>query len=138
MTPRELADAYLAALGDGDLDGILRLFTPDGMVRSPLYGPMPAAEFYPAVLADTSASHLTLRGVTTGETATGETLVNVWFHYDWRLANGDAAPFDVVDVLELDAQSRVAVLNIVYDTVDVRPAYEKAIGRPSWRAAGDG
>ncbi|MFC4534902.1 nuclear transport factor 2 family protein [Sphaerisporangium dianthi] len=137
MTPHELAGAYLAALSDGDLGRILDLFAPNGMVRSPMYGPMAAAEFYPAVLADTSASHLTLRGVTTGQTAAGVTLVNVWFHYDWRLASGLAAPFDVVDVLELDEQGRVAVLHIVYDTVDVRQAYEEDTGHTSWRAARD-
>jgi ketosteroid isomerase-like protein len=52
--------------------------------------------------------------------------------FDWRLPSGRPAPFDVVDVLELSADSRVAALHIVYDTADVRPAFEQDTGKPSW------
>ena len=42
MTPDELAHAYLDALGHGDVTAMLSLFTADGQVHSPLYGPQPA------------------------------------------------------------------------------------------------
>ncbi|WP_214416674.1 nuclear transport factor 2 family protein [Sphaerisporangium fuscum] len=137
MTPRELADAYLAALSKGDLDRILALFAPGAMVYSPMYGPNSAVDFFPKTLGDSSASYLTLRGVTTGETVTGTRLVNIWFHYDWRLPSGRPAPFDVVDVMELDAEGRIAAMHIVYDTIDVRPAYEEDTGHPSYRKPRD-
>jgi hypothetical protein len=60
--------------------------------------------------------------------------VTFWFHFDWRLPSGRPAPFDVVDVAELDAQGRITSLHIVYDTVDVRPAFEEHTGATSWRA----
>jgi hypothetical protein len=50
------------------------------------------------------------------------------------LPSGEAAPFDVVDVAELDEDGLVTSLSIVYDTVDVRPAFERATGS-SWRSA---
>lgn len=45
------------------------------------------------------------------------------------LPDGTAAPFDVVDLAELDDDGRVRSIRIVYDTVDVRPAFEAATGR---------
>ena len=137
MTPEELAEAYLGALGRGDLDALAGLFSDGAVVHSPLYGPLPAGDF-PALFADTAESRLTLRGVTHGSTAQGTALVTIWFHFDWQLPSGQRAPFDVVDVLELAADDRIAVLHIVYDTADVRPIFENETRRPSWPAGQSG
>ena len=132
MTAAELVSAYLAALERGDAAGVLELFAPGAMVRSPLYGPQLATEFYPKLFADTSSSRLTLLGLMEGRTQHGTALISFWFHFDWRLPSGVAAPFDVVDLAELDEDGRIATLRIVYDTVDVRPAFEREMGT-SWR-----
>ena len=134
MTPQDLAEAYLGALGRGDPDALAGLFSNGAVVHSPLYGPLPAADFFPALFADTAQSRLTLRGVTQGSTAQGTPLVTVWFHFDWQLPSGQRAPFDVVDVLELAADDRIAALHIVYDTADVRKVFENETRRPSWHA----
>jgi ketosteroid isomerase-like protein len=131
VTPQELAEAYLGALGHGDLDALAGLFSDGAVVHSPLYGPLPAGDFFPALFADTAESRLTLRGVTHGSTAQGTPLVTIWFHFDWQLPSGQRAPFDVVDVLELAADDRIAALHIVYDTADVRPIFENETRRPS-------
>ena len=132
----DLVQRYLAALERADASAVLELFTPDAVVHSPLYGPCPAARFYPSLFADTGSSRLTLRGVTHGQTVDGTSLVTFWFHFDWRLPSGAAAPFDVVDVAELSDDGRIAVLRIVYDTVDVRPVFEAETGS-SWRPPRD-
>jgi ketosteroid isomerase-like protein len=132
LARRQLAEAYLDALARADLAAMLALFSEDALVHSPLYGPTPARQFYPALFGDTSQSLLTLLGVTHGARADGTPLVSIWFHFDWRLPSGRAAPFDVVDVLELSADGRVASLHIVYDTADVRPAFEQDTGKLSW------
>src|SRR5205823_14253662 len=54
MTGRTLAAEYLSAIERGDLDAIPALFHPGATVHSPLYGPLPATEFYPRLLADTA------------------------------------------------------------------------------------
>ena len=54
--------------------------------------------------------------------------------FDWTLSGGRQAPFDVVDVLELAPDGRIAALRIVYDTADVRPVFEQETGKPSWHA----
>ena len=87
------------------------------LVHSPLYGARPAREFYPALFADTSQAILTLKSVMRGEDQTGQMTVSFWFHFDWRLPSGAAAPFDVVDIATLAPDGKVKELHIVYDTV---------------------
>ncbi len=131
----ELVAAYLRALSAADADLAVSLFTDGGLVHSPLYGTQPAAEFYPALFEDTSQANLTLKSVMTGHDQDGAITVSFWFHFDWRLPSGEAAPFDVVDVATLGPDGRIEQLHIVYDTVDVRPAFEADVGRSSWRGS---
>jgi hypothetical protein len=135
MQADELVETYLRALQSLHVDLVVSLFAPGGVVHSPLYGPMPAAEFYPALFADTGGARLTLRSVMRGVDRVGTPTVSFWFHFDWRLPTGAAAPFEVIDVAQLDDDGLIMDLKIIYDTVDVRPAFEAATGRPSWRAA---
>ena len=129
----ELVARYLAAVESADVPGMLALFAPDAVVRSPLYGNLPAHEFYPALFADTGEASLTLLGTMTGRSVAGRPLVSFLFHFDWVLPSGTAAPFDVVDVAELDDDGLIGSLRIIYDTVDVRPAFEADTGRRSSR-----
>ena len=104
--PDPLVARYLAALEQADVPAALALFAPDGVVHSPLYGILPAARFYPALFADTGASRLRLRRVMRADDE-GTPTVAFWFDFDWVLANGEPAPFSVVDVAELDAEGRI-------------------------------
>ncbi|WP_444978803.1 nuclear transport factor 2 family protein [Acrocarpospora macrocephala] len=119
-----LVAGYLDALAAADADRALSLFAPGGIVHSPLYGTLPAQEFYPALFADTSESRLTLRATMTGK-RDGRTVVSFWFDFDWTLASGEPAPFTVVDVAELDDEGRITRLHIVYDTAPIRGAFER-------------
>jgi hypothetical protein len=128
-----VVETYIQALESADAELALSLFSDEAVVHSPLYGPQPASDFYPALFADTSQSNLTLKSVMTGRDATGASVLSFWFHFDWRLPSGRAAPFDVVDVATLGSDGLIQSLHIVYDTVDVRPAFEAEVGHPSWR-----
>ncbi|KZC94319.1 MULTISPECIES: nuclear transport factor 2 family protein [Clavibacter] len=130
--PDLLVERYLAALEHADVPAALALFSPDGVVHSPLYGILPAARFYPALFADTGAARLHLRRVMRSDDE-GTPTVAFWFDFDWVLASGEPAPFSVVDVAELDAEGRIARLHIVYDTAPLRAAFD----RQRARAAGD-
>ena len=57
----------------------------------------------------------------------------MWFRYDWLMAAGARTSFDVVDVLELAPDGRIATLRIIYDTVLARPLLDQQTGQPSWR-----
>ena len=120
-----LVNEYLASLEAADADRVIALFTSDGTVESPLYGTMPAAEFYPALFADTADSRLTLRTTMTGSTE-GRTVISFWFDFDWTLSTGEPAPFTVVDVAELDEHGQIELLHIVYDTFPIRDAFNDA------------
>jgi len=126
-------DTYLSALREADVERVLSLFAPDAVVHSPLYGPLAPSDFYPRLFADTSAANLELRSVMHGRDTTGVRTMSFWFHFDWRLPSGAAAPIDVIDAVTLDDDGRFTSLHILYDTVDVRPAFEAETGRPSWR-----
>jgi len=128
-------ETYLSALREADVEQVLSLFAPEALVHSPLYGVMAPADFYPALFADTSAAKLELRSVMHGHDTSGVRTMSFWFHFDWRLPSGAAAPFDVIDAVTLDDDGRFTSLHIIYDTVDVRPAFEAETGRRSWRSA---
>ncbi len=127
MTVDELVARYLEALREADVEKALALFVADGVVDSPLYGTMPAAEFYPALFADTAESALTLRATMVGGAAE-RPVISFWFDFDWTLANGEPAPFTVVDVAELDGDGLIKTLHIVYDTAPIRAAFERQHG----------
>ena len=119
-----LVDEYLQALEAADAGRVLALFAPDGEVHSPLYGVMEASHFYPALFADTAESRLRLKRVLRD----GEDAIAFWFDFDWVLANGEAAPFTVVDIAELDDDGLIKRLHIVYDTAPLRAAFERQHG----------
>jgi len=124
MTPSPadaLVDAYLRALGTKDADLAISLFAPDGVVDSPLYGLLPAREFYPALFADTAASVVTLRKLLVSDDSS---TIAFWFDFDWVLADGSPAPFTVVDVAEL-RDGLITALHIVYDTHPLREAWTR-------------
>ena len=120
-----LVDAYLDALQRADADAVVALFAPDGVVHSPLYGVLPAREFYPGLFADTGGATLTLRRVLRD----GEGAIAFWFDFDWVLADGTSAPFRVIDLAELDDDGRITALHIVYDTHPIRADFDRATGR---------
>jgi SnoaL-like domain len=127
MNAERIAAAYLGALEKGDVTAILDLFCSGAIVHSPLYGPLPAVEFYPRLFADTGHAKVHLRGVTKGSE-----LVAIWFTFDWTLSSGEPADFECVDVLELDDRDRIRALRIFYDTATNRRAFESETGS-SWR-----
>jgi hypothetical protein len=133
----DLVATYLRALITADAGLAVSLFADDGVVHSPLYGARSPGDFYRALFADTSQANLTLKSVMSGVDTAGRTTVSFWFHFDWRLPSGVAAPFDVVDVAVLGFHGLIKDLHIIYDTVEVRPAFEGEVGRSSWRRSHD-
>ena len=120
----QLVDEYLAAMEAADAARILALFTPHATVNSPLYGVVPAREFYPRLFGDTAQSRLRLRSVMAGETTENRPTLAFWFDFDWTLSDGTNAPFTVVDVAELDPDGRILRLHILYDTAPLRSSFE--------------
>ena len=124
MSVKALCDAYLAALNAGDLDAVLALFAPYAEVVSPLYGTMPAKDFYAALFADTERSDTALLNIFDSSETGGA--VALHFRYGWTLADGTPVSFEVVDVIDLtEARDAFAKLTIIYDTAPLRSDWAK-------------
>jgi SnoaL-like domain len=117
-----LIDEYLAALEGGDAKRVLALFAPDGIVHSPLYGAVPAQQFYPTLFADSAEIRLELRRVFRDDNEA----VAFWFDFTWVLAGGTSASSTIVDIAELNEDGLISSLHIIYDTAQVRGGFEQA------------
>ena len=119
---RELCARYVAGLESGDLDAVLALFEMDAVVVSPLYGEVPARDFFAAVLTDTQSSRPRLVDVL--RSTDDPRAVAARLRYGWTLSSGFEADFEVVDLFELGEHGdRFARLTIVYDTAPVRESF---------------
>jgi SnoaL-like domain len=116
-----LIDEYLAALEGGDAKRVLALFAPDGIVHSPLYGAVPAQQFYPTLFADSAEIRLKLRRVFRDDNEA----VAFWFDFTWVLASGTSASSTIVDIAELNEDGLISSLHIIYDTAPVRGGFEQ-------------
>jgi len=114
MNSQQLTETYLQKLAEGDLDGVLALFSPDAIVHSPLYGSLPASEFYPKLAGDTRASHLSFTDLF--HSSQDAQTVALRFTYRWDLANGQQKTFDCIDIFRLNDQHQITELTIIYDT----------------------
>ncbi len=122
MTPRDLCAAYLAALDNADLEAVRALFSPDGLVVSPLYGVKKAHDFYASLFADTNRSETTLLGIF--EAAQDGGSVALHFQYVWTMKSGKVVTFECVDVFELtEDRQKFQKLTIIYDTAPLRDEF---------------
>ena len=113
------SEEYLAALEVGNVERVLALFAPEGIVYSPLNGSVPARQFCSTLFAE---SRLTLRRVFRDD----REAVAFWFAFAWVLADGTSALFTVVDIAELTEDGLIASLHIVYDTAPIREDFQQA------------
>lgn len=110
---RQLVDAYLAALRTGDVQAILSLFADDAVVISPVYGTLPANDFYPKLAQDTRESTLEFKALY-NDVNPGRCALH--FIYVWHRADGDVVRFDCVDLFEANDDGLFTRLQIIYDT----------------------
>ncbi|MGG6231512.1 nuclear transport factor 2 family protein [Tenacibaculum sp. SDUM215027] len=114
MNKSEIAKKYLKYLENGNIEKVIDLFSSNGIVESPIYGIKKADEFYRELNNDTSNSELFLKGIFEQNDSNNLAL---YFTYKWTLKNNEKVEFDVVDIIELDSESKITKLKIIYDTV---------------------
>ena len=117
MTKKEISLNYLELLEKGVIEQLLTLFSEDAMIDSPVYGILRADEFYRNLASDTANSELKLLGVFEENNSNNLAL---YFNYKWTLKNNKIVDFDVVDIIEFDAQNKISKLKIIYDTAIAR------------------
>lgn len=124
MNTELLCKKYLSALNEGNADKVLELFTENATIVSPLYGIMPAKNFYSELLSDTSNSKTTLLNIF--ETTKDNHSVALHFHYEWTLKSGKLVEFECVDVFNLSSDgNKFQKLTIIYDTAPLREDFNE-------------
>lgn len=113
---------YLQFLEKGNYQDIVQLFTPDAVIRSPLYGELPASAFYEQLLSDTTQSKITLLNLFADES---KRIGAAHFLYEWVLKEGIVTSFECVDVVHFSDSGKINQLTIIYDTYKTRQAFEE-------------
>ncbi|HVN52061.1 MAG TPA: nuclear transport factor 2 family protein [Acidimicrobiales bacterium] len=118
---RATIDAYVAAFTNGDKDGYLSLFAPDGTVEDPVgsevcRGPAEIAGFWDGVRNMTPTIELRLVG--TPRVAGG----GAAFAMQALPELGDAKMVvDIIDVMAFDDEGRITSLRAYWDMAEMRP-----------------
>jgi hypothetical protein len=107
---KEIMLRYLEAVSEGELVGVLSLFTTDAKVHSPTQSqPKTPQEFYPALLERSKGVQFKAKSFFAGEQPG---MASVVFDY---CKPGQAA-FDCVDIFSFDAKGKIKELWIIFDT----------------------
>jgi hypothetical protein len=113
---------YMEALGRSDYATIAGLFAPEGTVRSPFLGEMPAEQFVERLGKASERNVITPIDVFLSD---GDTMRAVaYFQYDWTVRDGSLITFKVMDLFTFEADSdKVTYLDLIYDTHPIRETY---------------
>jgi len=107
----------------GSADEIIKLFSPDAVVHSPLYGDVKAKKFYQELFKDTSKSKITLMNIFVSQN--NPQIAAGHFRYVWILKDGTSTSFECVDIFRFDENGKIKELTIIYDTSKIRTSFEE-------------
>ena len=113
---------YLKCLEVGSYENIIKLFSSDAVIHSPLYGEIKAKKFYQDLFKDTSKSKITLMNIFVSQN--NFKISAGHFQYDWILKDGTPTSFECVDVFRFDDNGKISELTIIYDTSKIRTSFE--------------
>ncbi len=113
---------YLRGLEVGSYENIIKLFSPDAIVHSPLYGEIKAKKFYQDLFKDTSKSKIKLMNIFVSQN--NPQIAAGHFRYDWILKDGTPTSFECVDVFRFAEDGKIKELTIIYDTSKIRTSFE--------------
>jgi len=119
---KEIVIKYLELLEKGNIKNLLKLFSENCIVDSPVYGIRKAQQFYSDLNNDTLNSELHLKGIFEEKDSNR---IAVYFNFKWTLINNKQVDFDVVDVIEFNDLNQITRLKIIYDTVKSRKVVKK-------------
>lgn len=114
---------YLKGLEVGSYENIIKLFSSNAIIHSPLYGEIKAKKFYQDLFKDTSKSKITLMNIFISQN--NPKISAGHFNYDWILKDGTPTSFECVDVFQFDNDGKISELTIIYDTSKLRTSFEK-------------
>lgn len=123
MHIEKIIKTYLKALEMDNYQKVIKLFSADATIHSPLYGKIKAEIFYKDLFNDTSKSTITLLNIF--QSQNNPLVAAGHFHYDWTLKDGTPTSFECVDIFRFNEAGKIAELTIIYDSAKTRTAFEK-------------
>lgn len=105
---------YFRSLEKADLAGVLNLFSPDGIIYSPVYGIKEIEPFYRGLFEDTDASEIEVRAIMAN--LEDPLHFSARFSYNWKRKNKEAVIFEGVDLFTCTKEGKFKKLEIIYDT----------------------
>lgn len=123
MNFQEIINEYFDGLQSGDSEKLLSIFEEDAAVLSPLYGRLPAKQFYSDLFKDTTQSKITL--LNTLQSNENRSTCAGHFRYDWTMKDGSLVTFECVDIFKITEKNKISQLTIIYDTFGVRDNFNK-------------
>lgn len=120
MDKQGVIKAYFHGLEKVSYEDIIKLFSPNAVVHSPLYGKVEAACFYKELFADTQNSKIVLKNIFVSPDQPNTAAAH--FIYSWTMKDGTFVQFECVDLFEF-ALDMIASLTIIYDTYHTRKEF---------------
>ena len=120
---RKIIKEYFTNLSNGNYEELIKLFSEDCVVYSPLYGKRDVKSFYRELIDDSDED---------SKVELVESFVNVEnltgagnFKYSWILKNGKSDSFEGVDLFKFQEDGKIIQVKIIYDTSGVRSDFEE-------------
>ena len=124
MNKKEMIRCYLRALESCSSEEVLKYFSPEAVIKSPLNGMVKASEFFPSLFSLTLKAKVHISNIFMSVENANSGAVH--FRFDWDFLDGGQAQFDCVDIFELDPKlAKISKMTIVYDSYFIRKAFEK-------------
>lgn len=123
MNFQELIKKYFEGLQSGDSEQLLSVFDENAVVSSPLYGKLPAKQFFSELFKVTTLSKITL--LNTLQSNENENTCAGHFRYDWTMKDGTFVTFECVDIFKVTKENKIEQLSIIYDTFGIRDNFNK-------------
>ncbi len=124
MNKQDVIKAYFHGLEKASYQDVIKLFSPNAVVYSPLYGKMEAVRFYKDLFSDTQNSKILLKDIFVS--ADKPNTAAAHFIYSWTLKDGTQVQFECVDVFDFALQNdTILSLTIIYDTYHTRKNFAK-------------
>jgi len=105
---------YLAALANGDLEGMVACCTATAVVVSPVYGTVAARWFFETLHADTVSADVEIIAIYAADDRSGRVIAH--FRYRWERRSAPKIDTDVLDLFEFAPDARIERLMIVLGT----------------------
>lgn len=121
---RKVITQFFSETEKGQFENVLKFYSPNAMIHSPLYGSQEYTRFYKGLIADTKSMKVKVKNIF--EDAEHSNLVASLQDFTWILKNGESITVEGVNIFEFTPNTeKIKSIKFIYDTSKVRLLLEK-------------